>query len=1189
MPSDFPCVKHHNLCKGRGAPLASAVWHEEYLMQSVISVSHSVCNETSARARHHPHRLLTCGAHDGGGSTSDGIGNRVTRPAALDEMVDGKGGLRTHWRSLLGAFSALGEGGLAERAKRLQRAFEEEGVTSVLPGASASDHAWRCDPVPLPIPAAEFGALEAGLAQRATLLDAVLADLYGPQKLLADGLIPPALVYNNPYFLRACCGFNTTSRMQFYAADLVRGPDGAWRVLADRTSGAAGVGFARENRRLLTRVMPEAFRPLQVRQLRPFFDIWQDSLQRLAGPSAGERSGGLKASPTVALLTLLDERLMLQSTPTMWLGEHHARSVVQQDPTKWLIRSATDGSSHALSTSGMLPADRSALMHKIETRPWEWAATASIPPSMAPCLEGDGLTPRPIVMRLFLVHDGKEWRALQGGLARVLEDADQLAGRLPQGGLSKDVWVLNEERGDIVGPAPMPAPILQIRRATGDLPSRVADNLFWLGRYVERLEHSSRLIRAAIARIARGSGMNAREGVELHSLARCLVEAGCLSADFNSATASTMLLAEALLASVREGGVIHDRFNAVSRLTESVRDRLTGDMYATFTQALRAARADAAVVGRSLDGLSHAMVSIQRYSTSVAGVAAESMAEALVENVLEAKDQAVAASAVPEKLAGISSAIGDLSDRITRRYFALLPVAQTLGIAPETDDAIDDPAEELVGAAHMLHLSPRNFPGQKVLWSDLEAEPAPSRTNAASDHFGNHVAWMFLDRRHASFEVTVRAEVEVAFPPPPPADQTMAWEDVLAVFKESIPPLVASLEPPVVQGAAKLAAALSEGVPVDELLAALSGPFFDEKAMYAAAYDTIVLVFLSARNELGASLQKDLLGQCCLFRMARGADVVHRDPLRLLAFAAPGDLQMNMPIEFITHHLSVQLDILYVLPERPLPLMVPDHDVAICLISDSDPDALMRLVPLLGHWPRPVLNDPGRVAGGRIEDLTRDGIARLFSRLDDIAAPTTVVRTRAELSGFLKSEDPLSALMPDGCWPLLVRPVGSHAGRLLERLSGRDELLVYLDCLNAERFYLSNFVDYRDQDGLYRKRRVALIQGQAFLCHLAVSDHWMIHYLNAGMTESAAKRADEAAAMANFDSGFGQRHSEAFAILQERLGLDYFIVDCAEGPDGRLLLFEVEMAAIIHMLDCEKQFGYKQPQMRRVFRAPAAG
>jgi hypothetical protein len=166
-----------------------------------------------------------------------------------------------------------------------------------------------------------------------------------------------------------------------------------------------------------------------------------------------------------------------------------------------------------------------------------------------------------------------------------------------------------------------------------------------------------------------------------------------------------------------------------------------------------------------------------------------------------------------------------------------------------------------------------------------------------------------------------------------------------------------------------------------------------------------------------------------------------------------------------------------------------------------------------------------------------------------------------------------------------VRPVGSHAGRLLERLAGRGELRIYLESVAAEHFYLSDFVDYRNPDGFYRKHRVALIQGRAHLCHMAVSDHWMIHYLNAGMTESAAKREDEARAMAEFHTGFAHRHSEAIAVIHERLGLDYVIIDCAEAPDGRLLLFEVEMAAIIHLLDPVEQFGYKQPQMRRIFQA----
>jgi uncharacterized circularly permuted ATP-grasp superfamily protein/uncharacterized alpha-E superfamily protein len=831
-------------------------------------------------------------------------------------MVDGKGSLRPHWRSLLGTFSSLGEGGLAERANRLQRAFEEEGVTSVLPGATATDHAWRCDPVPLPIPSAEFAEIELGLAQRARLMEAVLDDLYGSQTLLADGTLPPSLVYNNSNFLRACCGISTPSRLQFYAADLIRGPDGAWRVLADRTAGASGIGYARENRRLLNRVLPEAFRPMQVRQLRPFFDIWQDSLQKLALPQA--TSG--KSSPTVALLTpgtgaaqwfehmylsrelscalveggdltvrggevfiktlrglqkvdvllrrldgrmldpleldhgsllgvaglmdaartgavrisndpgaglmeapalaaflpalctrLLDERLILQSMPTMWLGESRARALVQQDPTRWLIRPATDGSAHALAPAAMLPADRIALMRKIEARPWEWTASAAIPPSVAPCLVDGELQPRPVVMRLFLVQDHGGWTAMQGGLARVIEGDDDYAGRLPRGGLSKDVWVLNEDRSDIHGPPPMPAPILQIRRASGDLPSRVADNLFWLGRYVERMERSARLIRLAISRLSRGAALLPREVIELQSIARCLVEAGCIPAEVAQSVANSTVLADALLACVREGGALTDRFAAISRLTENVRDRLTGDMYATFTQALRAARADSDAAGRSLDGLSHAMVSIQRYSTAVAGVAAESMVrgggwlfldlgrrveraqavtgeiaiavnqtpprvetglrlalelcdsaityrsrylnvlqpapvldlvladqgnprglafqlvsmhsllgeltegtgrellagaaagllaevETLVEGVLAAPDQALATSDLPPQLLQIKTAIGDLSDRITRRYFALLPVAQTVGVS-ETEQLVEELAAD---AAEMV-------------------------------------------------------------------------------------------------------------------------------------------------------------------------------------------------------------------------------------------------------------------------------------------------------------------------------------------------------------------------------------------------------------------------------------------------------------------------------------------------------
>ena len=167
----------------------------------------------------------------------------MTLQVGLDEMVDGHGGLRPHWRGLLGAFSTLGDGGLQEAVRRVDRAFEDEGVTSILPGADRL--AWRCDPIPLPLLAEEFQELATGLAQRATLLAALLADLYGKQSLLSDGVLPPALVYPNPGFLRACRastgGPAWPQRMAFYAADLIRGPDRRWMVLADRTAGASGM------------------------------------------------------------------------------------------------------------------------------------------------------------------------------------------------------------------------------------------------------------------------------------------------------------------------------------------------------------------------------------------------------------------------------------------------------------------------------------------------------------------------------------------------------------------------------------------------------------------------------------------------------------------------------------------------------------------------------------------------------------------------------------------------------------------------------------------------------------------------------------------------------------------------------------------------------------------------------------
>lgn len=831
-------------------------------------------------------------------------------PDAYDEMVDGARRVRPQWRGLLSTFGGLGREGVAERVRRLDRAFEDEGVNTLLPGATPK--AWRCDPVPLPLSAGEFAALEAGLAQRARLLDLVLADMYGPQSLLSSGALPPAIVYSNPAFLRACrsSGDGGGRMLDFYAADLIRGADGAWRVLADRTASPAGIGYAGENRRLLARVVPEAFRGAQIRQFHPFFDAWRDALQRLAPARAAQRPSG----PGIALLTegiaspqwfehmflsralscalveggdltvrdggvflktlrglqpvdvllrrvdgrlidsleleargslgvpglldvaragavritndpgsgaveapalaawlpalalrLLGEQLALASVPTMWLGESRARGLVEADPGKWLIRSATDGRAPGSVLASLPTRKREGILDEIAAAPWAFAATAALPPSVAPCAGPGGLEPRPVVLRMFLIFDGASWRALEGGLARVVEQPGDLAGALPFHGLSKDVWVMGEEDYWVAGPRAVAVAPLPIRRTAGELPSRVADNFFWLGRYVERLEGSARLIRAAIHRLDRGD-LLPHELTELQVLADCVAEAGLIPAEAVRVSPSVMPLVTALQMSVREGGPIGKQLARVGRLTEMVRDRLTGEMYTAFTHALRQASQESARGGRSMEQLAETMTRIVRFCAELAGVAAENMVrgggwlfmelgrrierarmvsaemaqamdlpatriesglllsldlrdsaityrtryltvlqpapvldlvladpgnprglafqlsairallddvagrtdgslaaaaalllaetEALVERVAGSKDQAGEAALLSIPLREIEAGIAALSDRITRRYFALLPAVRTVGLlAPHSS------GETLRGAA----------------------------------------------------------------------------------------------------------------------------------------------------------------------------------------------------------------------------------------------------------------------------------------------------------------------------------------------------------------------------------------------------------------------------------------------------------------------------------------------------------
>jgi glutathione synthase/RimK-type ligase-like ATP-grasp enzyme len=304
--------------------------------------------------------------------------------------------------------------------------------------------------------------------------------------------------------------------------------------------------------------------------------------------------------------------------------------------------------------------------------------------------------------------------------------------------------------------------------------------------------------------------------------------------------------------------------------------------------------------------------------------------------------------------------------------------------------------------------------------------------------------------------------------------------------------------------------------------------------------------------------------------------------LRLLGILAPGGLMSNTPLEFLLENSDVALDILYIGSSLPLPESLPDHDVLFVAIGESERNIplLQEIEGVVKNWPRPVLNHPARIA-----QLSRDNACALLQSVPGVAMPVTVRLTRQQLEQIGSGERLLPSVLADGEFPLIVRPVDSHAGQGLAKLDTAVEILDYLQSMKQDEFFLSRFVDYRAADGLFRKYRIVLVEGRPFLCHMAISENWMIHYLNAGMAESAEKRAEEARCMAGFDTEFAHRHANALRAIYGRIGLDYVGIDCGETADGRLLIFEVDSNMIVHAIDPVEVFPYKQPQMRKVFAA----
>ncbi|OAN44847.1 hypothetical protein A6A04_08040 [Paramagnetospirillum marisnigri] len=545
-------------------------------------------------------------------------------PGTYDEVLGEDGEIRPHWRQFTEGLMRFEPEEMRRRWDMGQRLLRDNGVTyNVYGDPEGLDRPWRLDPLPVVLSQDEWHMIAAGIEQRATLLETILSDLYGKRTLLSRGLIPSSLLHANPGFLRPCHGWLPAGkrRMHVYAADLARGSNGHWRVVGDRTESPSGSGYALENRSIVSRVLPELHRSLQVERLGPFFDTLRRQLQMLSprhkddprvvlltpGPYnatyfehaflarqlgitlvQGEdltvrdnnvylkaltglqrvdvifrRTGGVWCDPlelrgdstlgvagllqsaragNVALANavgtglldgaslmgflpalardLLGEQLALPSVATWWCGEPESCRHVLANLERLIIRPAFANRDQPVVGSALTESEANSLRTAIAAHPWDWVAQEIEGTSTVPVWTGGHLEPQHCVLRVFAVATERGWQALPGGLARLSAERELLTTRLQAGGGgSKDIWIAAGRR-DLQTPAKLRAPAVRLTRDNRDLPSRVADNMFWLGRYLERCEATTRLLRAALGHmedsLAQDDGEQAR--ATLHTM-----------------------------------------------------------------------------------------------------------------------------------------------------------------------------------------------------------------------------------------------------------------------------------------------------------------------------------------------------------------------------------------------------------------------------------------------------------------------------------------------------------------------------------------------------------------------------------------------------------------------------------------------------------------------------------------------
>jgi uncharacterized circularly permuted ATP-grasp superfamily protein/uncharacterized alpha-E superfamily protein len=648
------------------------------------------------------------------------------RAGRWNEFLDEGGRSRLPVRPLTTFLDGLGAGGLRQRSEQVRQLVRDHGVAYSVPGdAQAGGRPWHLDAIPTVLAADEFAKLEAGLAQRARLLDKVMADLYGPQQLLRDGFLPARLVLGNPGFLRPCHGLALAHRLHLYAADVVRTSFGGFCVLRDRTQAPTGVGYALENRLVMSQVFEEPFRQSNVQRLAPFFRTLRETLvglapvtrehprvvvqssgawsptyfeqaflaqylgyplveggdltvrdrrvflktlgglfpvdvifrqpeddycdplelrpdSRLGVPGLVEavRAGqvavanalgtGFAQSPAfLAFLPAIarnffGEELVLDNPPSFWCGDTTSLAHVEAHLESMIIRPAWSGAGSGLVMGEELEGEaRTVFLRDLRAHPDQFVAQEQVALAHAPVLCGSDLVSRAFVFRGYAVLSGDDYQVMPGGLSLAAADEMEPFIAISTGALAKDLWVRSDRpvaSFSLLPPATRP---VELSREGPDLPSRSADNLFWLGRYAERAESLARLSRHLLGRLAEEGDARLFTSPALPILFAVLaVETGC---EPLTKTQPISWLARAL-GSSEAAGSLHNTIRAALRAAAAVRDRLSADTFRVLgglgDEALRAEKlATSQSIGTFTAFLDRVITSL----SALSGLAMESM------------------------------------------------------------------------------------------------------------------------------------------------------------------------------------------------------------------------------------------------------------------------------------------------------------------------------------------------------------------------------------------------------------------------------------------------------------------------------------------------------------------------------------------------------------------------------------